>query len=92
MLKTPILYLLKNAKNKAEVDFIKNQNVENHYNEYGLQTLPPFEMAERMYLVIRSILNKGNIHSNYVLKIGDILKFGRTKILVRDINVVEKKN
>ena len=44
-------------------------------------------MCERMYLVIKSIINKG-----------DIIKLGRAKFLVRDINIVsaheqiQKKN
>jgi hypothetical protein len=32
-LKTPILYLLKNAKTEREKDFIKNKEIENFYNE-----------------------------------------------------------
>ena len=55
-------------------------------------------MCERPHLVVRSILNKGNLHQDYELKKGDILKLGRTKLLVRDINIVyrvdqiQKKN
>ena len=55
-------------------------------------------MCERMYLVIKSIINKGGVHEDYVLKKGDIIKLGRAKFLVRDINVVsaheqiQKKN
>lgn len=47
-------------------------------------------MCERMHLVVRSILNRGNVHQNYELKKGDMLKLGRTKLLVRDINIVYK--
>ena len=45
-------------------------------------------MCERMYLVIKSIINKGGVHEDYVLKKGDIIKLGRAKFLVRDINIV----
>lgn len=89
-LKTPILYLLKHAKSEREKDFIKSKEIENFYNEQGVQMLPPYEMCERMHLVIRSILNRGNIHQDYELKKGDVLKLGRTKLLVRDINIVYK--
>lgn len=89
-LKTPILYLLKHAKTEREIDLIKNKEIENFYNEQGVQTLPPYEMCERMHLVVRSILNRGNVHQNYELKKGDMLKLGRTKLLVRDINIVYK--
>ena len=48
-------------------------------------------MCERMYLVVRSIINNQNVHQDYELKRGDIIKVGRAKFLVRDINI-ESKN
>lgn len=47
-------------------------------------------MSERLHLVVRSILNKGNVHEDYELKKGDVLKLGRTKLVVRDINLAYK--
>ena len=38
-----------------------------------------------MYLVIKSIFNKGGIHQDYVLKNGDIIKLGRQKLSVLDL-------
>ena len=35
-------------------------------------------------------MHRGNKLSEYELKKGDIIKFGRTKLLVRDINIVKK--
>lgn len=61
-LRTALLYLLRHARTEREIDLIKNKDIENYYNEHGVQTLPPYEMCERMHLVVRSILNKGNVH------------------------------
>lgn len=47
-------------------------------------------MCERMYLVVKSIINNANERQEYEIKKGDILKMGRTKLLVRDINIVKK--
>lgn len=44
-------------------------------------------MCERMYLVVKSILNKQGIHHDYKLRKGDIIKLGRAKFLVREINI-----
>jgi len=49
-------------------------------------------MCERMYLVVKSILNKGGVHEDYQLKKGDIIKLGRAKFLVREINIVTQQN
>jgi hypothetical protein len=55
-------------------------------------------MSEKVYLVVKSILNKGGKHEDYVLKTGDIMKLGRAKFLVRDLNTanatqkVKKRN
>jgi hypothetical protein len=47
-------------------------------------------MGERLYLVLKSAMHRGNKLSEYELKKGDIIKFGRTKLLVRDINIVKR--
>ena len=52
--------------------------------------MQPYDMCERVYLVVKSILNRGGKHEDYVLKDRDIIKLGRAKFLVRDINIVAK--
>ena len=47
-------------------------------------------MCERMYLVVKSIINDRNVHQDYELKKGDVIKVGRAKFLVRDININNK--
>ena len=44
-------------------------------------------MCERLYLVVRSIINEKNEHQDYELKKSDIIKVGRQKFYVRDINI-----
>ena len=56
----------------------------------GEQLLPPYDMCERMYLVVKSIINDRNVHQDYELKKGDVIKVGRAKFLVRDINIKNK--
>lgn len=46
-------------------------------------------MCEHLYLVVRSIIND-NEHQDYELKKGDIVKIGRQKFSVRDINIKSK--
>ena len=43
-----------------------------------------------MYLVVKSIINDQNVHQDYELKKGDIIKVGRAKFLVRDLNIKSK--
>ena len=89
-MRSPIYYLIQNAENQEEVKKIKAKEVDNFYNENGSSTLAPYEMCERMYLVVKAILNKGGKHEDYVLQKGDIIKLGRAKFLVRDINLATK--
>lgn len=56
-LKTPLSYLLKHAKTARERDILLNKQIESYYSESGAQILPPYEMCERLHLVVRSILN-----------------------------------
>lgn len=47
-------------------------------------------MSERIYSVIRSDVDHGTLKDFHVLEKGDILRFGRAKLLVREINIVSK--
>lgn len=77
MLETPVKYMLKNAITEEEVKQIQERDVECFYSDIGEQTLPPYDMCERLYLVVRSIINEKNEHQDYELKKGDIIKVGR---------------
>lgn len=83
--------MLKNAKSDDEIKKIKERDIDNFYNENGGSMLSPYEMCERMYLVIKSIFNKGGVQQDYELQKGDIIKLGRAKFLVRDINIAAQK-
>ncbi len=87
LLDTPVKYMLKNAATPEEVKQIQERDVENFYSDIGEQNLPPYDMCERLYLVVRSIINEKNEHQDYELKKSDIIKVGRQKFYVRDINI-----
>ena len=76
-METPVKYMLKNAATPEEIKQIVERDVETFYSEIGEQTLPPYDMCERLYLVVRSIINEKNEHQDYELKKGDIIKVGR---------------
>lgn len=65
VLKSPLLHLLKNAKTETEREFIKDNEVETYYTEQGIQTLPPYQMCERIYMAIRSNVDQGNLYDFY---------------------------
>lgn len=69
--------MLKNAASPEEIKQIIERDVETLYSENGEQTLPPYDMCERLYLVVRSIINEKNEHQDYELKKSDIIKVGR---------------
>lgn len=46
-------------------------------------------LNEHMYLVVRS-LKHGNDKIDYVMQRGDIIKLGRIKFAVKEINIVEE--
>ena len=52
--------------------------MENYYGEMGEQLLDPYDMTERMYLVIKSIIDN-NVKQEYEIKVHDIIKLGRVK-------------
>jgi|LauGreDrversion4_2_1035121.scaffolds.fasta_scaffold504020_3 hypothetical protein len=47
------------------------------------------QLNEHMYLVVRS-LKHGNDKIDYVMQRGDIIKLGRIKFAVKEINIVEE--
>ena len=47
------------------------------------------QLNEHMYLVVRS-LKYGNDKIDYVIQRGDIIKLGRIKFAVKEINIVEE--
>jgi hypothetical protein len=47
-------------------------------------------MSERVYSVIRADVDHKVLKDAHELKVGDILRFGRAKLLVREINIVSK--
>ena len=83
---------MRNATTEEEKKRIRTCDFESFYSEQGIQTLPPYEMCERMYQVVKSMTDNGVEKQEYEIKKGDILKMGRTKLLVRDINIVSKNN
>jgi hypothetical protein len=59
--------------------------------EAGEPTLPPVEMKERMYNVVRFLkLKDENTVQDYLLKKNDIIKMGRVKIKVKQIHIEDK--
>jgi hypothetical protein len=59
--------------------------------EAGEPTLPPVEMCERMYNVVRFLQykNEAGVH-DFMLKKNDIIKMGRVKIKVKHIHNQDK--
>ena len=64
ILQTPLIYKIKNAQDAPEVKQLYERDMENFYGDMGEQLLSPYDMSERMYLVIKSILNN-NVNKEY---------------------------
>jgi len=70
-----------------------NQDIDDKYQEYGEPTLPPSQMRERMYHVIKHLKYSAGADAelatyqkhNYLLKKNDIIKLGRVKLKVKSI-------
>ena len=55
--------------------------------EAGEPTLPPLEMKERMYSVVRFLKRDENAAAeDYLLKKNDIVKMGRVKVKIKHIH------
>ena len=67
------------------------EDIDNNYLEGGEPTLPPFDMKERMYNVIRYLKhNTTKNKQDYLLKKNDVIKIGRDKLKVSTIYIKEK--
>lgn len=90
ILQTPMVYKIRNARTHTEVKQIYERDMENFYGDLGEQLLEPYDMTERMYLVIKSILNR-NVKQEYEIKKHDIIKLGRVKFQVKGFNIIKNK-
>lgn len=71
---------------EEEKDEMGKLEVENCYKEDGEQIFTPIKMLEPMYLVARSIVNRGE-KQDCVLKKHDVVKFGRVRFKIQSIKV-----
>ena len=71
---------------EEEREELMKEDCENCYKKDGEQALPPIQMLEPMYLVARSIINRGE-KQDCVLKVHDIIKFGRVRFKIQELNV-----
>lgn len=63
------------------------QDIDDFYLEAGEPTLPPLEMKERMYSVVRFLKRDENAAAeDYLLKKNDIVKMGRVKVKIKHIH------
>ena len=63
-------------------------DIDDFYLEAGEPTLPPVDMVERMYNVVRFMQFKNDASSHdFLLKKNDIIKMGRVKIKVKHIHI-----
>jgi hypothetical protein len=59
--------------------------------EGGEPTLPPIEMRERMYNVVRFLKVQSQMRKqDYQLKKNDVVKMGRVKLKVKAIHINDK--
>jgi hypothetical protein len=81
------LFKIHKIRNKYFIEGVlprdPKEDIDNNYLEGGEPTLPPFEMKERMYNVIRYLKqNSTKNKQDYLLKKHDIIKIGRVKLKV----------
>lgn len=69
---------------------MRNRDIDLCYKDEGEQSLPPAQMHENMYLVARSMMNRG-VKQYCILREGDVIKVGRVKFKVQVIHVQEKE-
>lgn len=69
---------------------MRDRDIDTCYSENGLAMLAPYNMCEKPYLVVKSILGKTGQHTDYEIQLNDKLKFGRATLLVREINIVKR--
>jgi hypothetical protein len=90
LLRSPLHYLLSNCLDDKELKEIRDRDIDTCYSENGMAMLAPYNMCEKPYLVVKSILDKTGQHTDYEIQLGDKLKFGRATLLVREINIVKR--
>lgn len=90
LLRSPLHYLLKHCTNEKEIQEIRTRDIDTCYSENGHAMLKPYQMSEKPYLVVKSILDRQGNHQKYEIKLGDKLKLGRATLLVREINIVKR--
>jgi len=78
-----MLYERGTAEQKA---VLEAREIDSCYKEEGEQSLPPLDMTEHMYLVVRSIFDRGE-KKEYILKKLDVIKLGRVKFRVKEISI-----
>ena len=67
---------------------VPTDDIDDFYLEAGEPTLPPVDMVERMYNVVRFMQFKNDAASHdFLLKKNDIIKMGRVKIKVKHIHI-----
>lgn len=65
-----------------------SKDTDDFYLEAGEPILPPNEMKERMYNAVRFLKRNNNIiQQDYLLKKHDVIKMGRVKLKVKDIQL-----
>jgi hypothetical protein len=74
----------------ARREIMKNQEVEMSYREEGEQQLEPHLMNEPMYIVARSLIDRG-VKQDCVLKENDVIRFGRARFRVQEIVIQEQE-
>jgi len=78
ILESPLVYKINQEQDPNEIHNLYQRDMENFYSEQGEQMLPPYDMSERMYLVIKQMIDK-KVNQDYVVKKYDIIKLGRVK-------------
>lgn len=73
-----------------EREVLRKYDVDDCYKDEGEQMLEPKLMNEPMYIIARSMINRG-VKQCYVLSKGDIIKLGRVKFRVVDVQIEAKK-
>ena len=69
------------AASVEEKELMSNRDVELSYKDEGEQNLQPNLMDEPMYLIARSIINRG-VKQECAIKTNDVIKLGRYKFKV----------
>ena len=90
ILESPLVYKINQEQDPTEIRNLYERDMENFYSEQGEQLLPPYDMSERMYLVIKQIIDH-KVNQDYEVKKYDIIKLGRVKYQVRDISLTKRK-